>query len=792
MFKNNILTAWRNLVRNRLYSFINISGLALGIGCAILIFCLLRYHLSFDNFHKDEDRIYRVVSKTTYDMIDYSQGIPAPFGKAFGNDYTYAEKIAMRVNRTGVLFSTTGRDIKRFKENAAYVEPEYFDIFNFPMLEGNAKQALIAPDMAIVTNKIAKKLFPNENAIGKQLVLNNKDVYTINGVLKDIPVNSDQQQQIYLSYANFKKHNQWQASDSSWSSISSGVQCFLKLKPGVKAQEVENSFPQLIKKYCKPADANSYFFYLQPLSSIHFDTRYDGKIEPKYLWALAFIGLFLVITACINFINLATAQSLNRGKEVGVRKTMGGSTAQMFSQIMAETAVLVITAILIGMGLAIIVLPLFNQLFHTEIARNEFLKWPVLSFAVVLLIVVTLLSGYYPSIKLAKFNPVEALKGKITQQQGGGISIRRVLIILQFTIVQLMIIASIVIAKQMRFSLNSDLGFNKDNILLIDLPGKSAKALPTLHNQLSQIPGISNISFCSSAPMSDSNDWYGFKFDNRPTEEAFQVNVKRGDDHYLSTFGLKLIAGHNITSSDTVSGYLVNETMLKKLNLSTPQEALQKRLIVNGFSFPIVGVIKDFHNESFHAGIDPICIFSMSKDFYRCAVRIPAKSTKEDLLAIQTLFTKTFPDNVFSYSFLDKDIQEMYESEISLQQLMEAMVGISIVIGCMGLYGLVSFMAVQRRKEIGVRKVLGASVRSVLWLFGREFSRLLIIAFLIAAPCAWLLMSHWLQDFVYRINIDATIFLLSLTITAFIATVAIGYTSLKASLANPIKNIRTE
>lgn len=791
MFKNYIQLAWRNVLRHKLYAIINLSGLALGLAGVLLIFCLVHYHLSFDDFHQDQDRIYRVVSKTTYDTEDYSQGIPAPFGQAFSNDYTYAQYVAVRVKKNDMLIRINrGKETQQFKEDGVFVEPDYFAIFNYPLLEGDAKTMLRAPNTAIVTQKMANKLFPHQNAVGKQFTLKNKDIYTIKGILKDIPVNSDNQQQLYLSYANFKKNNVWLA-DSSWSSISSGIQCFVKLKPGIKAGVVEQAFPQLIKKYCKPNDAKSYFFYMQPLSKMHFDTRYDGKIEMKYLLALSFIGVFLVITACINFINLSTAQSLSRSKEVGIRKTMGSSNSALFIQFMFETGFMVLVAIGIALCLAIIALPSLNQLFDTQISNSIFTSLPLVGFLVVLFISVSFLAGYYPSILLSRFKPVQALKSKITQEQAGGFTLRRGLIIMQFAIVQLMIIGSIVIARQMNFAIHSDLGFNKDGLVMLDLPDNSNTALQSLRNQISQVPGVSNISFCSTPPMSDDNDWYGFKFDNHTKTEAFQANVKRADAQYLNTFGLKLIAGRNLSVNDT-AGYLINETMVKKLNLASPNAALLKNMRTDGITAPIIGVVKDFHNESFRTGMEPICIYYNSKNFYRCAVKMPLKYSASAMVSIRNIFKTNFPDQVFNYNYLDEEIARMYETETNLLQTMEAFVAVIVFIGCLGLYGLVSFMAVQKRKEIGVRRVLGASVSSLLWLFGKEFSRLLIIAFIIAAPIAWIVMNHWLQDFVYRIHIDAGVFLLTLLGTSLISALAIGYTSVRASSANPVKSLRTD
>lgn len=795
MFKSYLNIAWRNMLRNKVYTLINLAGLTLGLTCAILVFCLVHYHLSFDNFHHHKDRIYRVVSETTFDMDDYSQGIPTPFGRAFRNDYDFAEKLSMRVIRGNMLITfNRGNTLQKFKENISYVEPDFFDIFNYPLAEGDARQLIADPHNALITEKLAHKFFPSETAVGKQFTVNGKDVFTVAGILKNIPVNSDNQQQVYLSFQYYLNKHPWQASDSSWGGISSSMQCFMRLKPSVKAADVEKQFPAMIHKYCSPGDAQHYFFFMQPLSDIHFNTLYDGELEKKYLWALAFIGLFLIATAGINFINLATAQSLNRSKEVGVRKTLGSSSAQMRIQFMAETAFLVLLAIVLSIGLAWLVLPSFNNLFSVHISLQLLDGLQLAGFIALLFVLVSLLAGYYPGLLLSRFRPVEALKGKITQKQVGGMSLRRGLIIMQFAIVQFMIIGAIVVARQMRYAIHSDLGFNKEGIVLLDMdiPGLKPPALHTFRNRLMQVAGVSEVSFCATPPLSEGNNWHDFRYNNRPKEEPFQVNGKHGDWQYLHMFGLQLVAGRNFYPSDTVNGYLVNETMVKKLHLASPADALGKTLRMTGVAAPIVGVVKDFHDQNFHGSISPLCISGDSKEYYTCAVKIALQNKKAILASIQQLFTSSFPDYIYSYSFFDNDIATLYETETNLLQLIELFAAIAVLIGCMGLFGLVSFMATQKRKEIGIRKVLGATVPGVLWLFGKEFTRLVCIAFAVAAPCATLLMQHWLKDFVFRISIDAFVFLLAIGVTLVMAIVTMGYTSLRAATANPVKSLRSE
>ncbi|MFT3823554.1 MAG: ABC transporter permease [Chitinophagaceae bacterium] len=792
MFKNYFRIALRNITRNKIYTFINLTGLVLGIACTILICGLLNYHLSFDTFHKDKDRIFRVVSKTTFDTDDYSQGIQYSFGEAFKNDYTLAEKVAVRVKRGWQLVSfQSGGEQKKFKENMAYADPSFFEIFNYPLEEGNSSTAIASPNTAIITRKIADKFFPGTNAIGKQITTSSHQPYVITGVLKDIPDNSDNQAQIYLSIANFKKEYPWMASDSSWGTIASSIQCFVKLQPGKTKADAERVFPAIIKKYV-PSNADKYFLYMQPLDDIHFNTAYDGNIDKKYLWALGFTGLFLIITACINFINLATAQSLGRAKEVGLRKTLGSSRLQIFRQFMTETAVLVIIAIFLSCWLALMALPWVNQLFDTHISLQAIRLPYIIAFLLLLFSLVTLLAGYYPALVLSAFKPVQALKGRMALSSGTGFTLRKSLVVVQFVIVQAMIIGAIIVSKQMNYSLQSDLGFDKEGIVVLDIPRPRADLVRTLRNRFTQIAGVEDVSFCYATPMGSSNDMDNFRYDNRPSKENFQINTKRGDNRYLSTFGLQLVAGQNLANSDTANGALVNETFVKRLNAKTPADVIGKTLDVNGYKMPITGVVKDFHNYDFHYSIDPICIYSYTDNYYTCAIKINMNNKATILPGLEKIWKETFPEEIYSHSFVDQDIANMYENENLLLHITRIFAGIAIVIGCLGLFGLVSFMAVQKTKEIGVRKVLGASVASVIWLFGKEFGRLLLIAFIIAAPAAWWLMHHYLQDFQYRISIGAGIFVATIGVTFLIAAITVGYHSARAALMNPVKALKNE
>jgi putative ABC transport system permease protein len=795
MFKNYIKIAWRNLSRNKSYAFINVLGLSLGMACGILIFTLVKYHFSFDNFHPDKDRIYRIVTEFHADKIDHSQGVPAPLGKAFRNDYTFAEKTARVVAADNVLVTiSTDKVSKKFKEEngVAFAEPEFFDIFNFPLKIGDKRSMLTEPNSAIITQNLADKYFPGENAIGKIIRLENKFDFKIAGILKNIPANTSQKQEIYLSYTSLKLWSSWLANDSSWGGVNSGVQCFVRLKPHVLPADVEKVFPAFRKKYLGEDEINVFFFNLQPLADVHFNTDYDGETDKKYLWALALVGLFLITTACVNFINLATAQALKRAKEVGVRKVLGSLRGQLFWQFIAETALITVFAMLISWCLAALALPYINQLFKIGLSISVFHDPILTAFLLLLSVVIVFLSGSYPGLILSNFKPVAALKGKLTQQDAGGFPLRRVLVIVQFAISQILIIGTIVISAQMRYAAKADLGFKKDGIVLLNLPDSSRAKMNTLKSRLLAVSGTERLSFCLQPPASESNNESDIKYENKPVKEAFTVNTKKADDQYLPTFSLKLLAGRNIFPSDSIREYVVNETLVKKLHLKSNQEIIGKIINVNGIKAPVVGVLKNFNTGSFRSSISPVAIASDTKQYNYAAVRINLNNLKPTLTALEKIWKENYPEYVYSTVFVDEKIAKFYELDNTILRLVQGFAGIAILIGCLGLYGLVSFMAAQKTKEIGVRKVLGASLQNILWLFGKEFSRLLLLAFIIAAPLAWLAMHQWLQEFVYRISIGPWIFLVAIVSTFIIAGITVGFRSIKAALANPVKSLRAE
>ncbi|HET7180456.1 MAG TPA: ABC transporter permease, partial [Chryseosolibacter sp.] len=682
--------------------------------------------------HHDSDRIYRFVTEEHSETVDYEASVPPAFGKAFRDDYTFAEKVARLCTEDDALIKV-GSDAKanKFKINVCFAEPEFFDIFNFPLAAGDPRTILTELNTAVIDEATAKMFFGDDEAVGETFTLDNHIEFKVTGILHNFPENSDLRSRIFLSWATMPQYNAWYAADDSWSGITSSIQTFARLRPGVNPVEVEKVLPAYVKKY-RPKSKNVHVYKLQPLSDVHFNPQYNGKISKTVLSLLSITAFLLVFMACLNFINIATAQAINRAREVGVRKSLGGTRPQLFWQFTFETAALVVISTMLAFAVAYSVLPYLTTLLKTNFTVT-FSDYRLLLFAGLLILIVTFLAGAYPSFVLARFKPVAALKGKASDRQTGGFNLRRLLITTQFVIAQVLLIALIVFIYQMDKFHNADMGFDRNAIVLIPLGSRDVKA-NTLKSQFEQIPGVTHVTMCLGAPASGNNWTTMIHFDNRTEFEGFGVNFKSVDEDYLATFGLEVVAGRNLEPSDTVREFLVNETFVQKLGLKSADDILGRTIQANGASAPIVGVVRDFHEYSLHSNVGPAFMSTWKDRNNEYAVKINMANVQQTLAALNQAWSEMYPERYYSYQFLDDEIREFYETEETMLKLVMVFAAIALTIGCLGVYGLVSFMAVRKTKEIGIRKVLGGSIAHILWLFGREFSRLVLLAFLFAAP----------------------------------------------------------
>jgi putative ABC transport system permease protein len=800
MFKNYFKTAWQNLRSHKSYVAMNTIGLAAGITACLLIFVLIQYETSFDNFHENKERIYRVAgaTKTRYGM-NYSEGSAFPVAEALRVDYPQLEHVARIYGHDNqqitLLNDEANASQKKFKENVYFAEPEFFDIFNFPLLAGNPKTALSEINTAVITQDLAEKYFGDwHTAIGRFIKYNNENVCKITGVLKNIPDNTDFPLQVVLS---FKTSAGEDASTDDWAGQDGSLNTYLVLPKNMSSAQFDRDLKTFVKKH-SPAEYANHGYILQPLSDIHYNSKfgnYRGSTFSKNLiTALGLMGLFLLIIACINFINLATVQAVNRSKEVGIRKVLGSSKKQLIIQFLSETFLITLTSVLIAILFAFLVLPLLNNLLQTSLSIQ--FSFTLIAFLFSLTIIVTFLSGFYPAVVLSGFNPIKVLKSKMTSKTASGLSMRRVLVVFQFTIAQALIIGTLIVVSQMNFFQNASMGFDKDAVVLVPGANDSARLtkMDALKIQLQQLAGVKNVSLSTFSPI-DKASWDGdFIFDNAVNKLDFHPDLKWADADYFKTYNIQFVAGSPYRPSDTVNGFVINELMAKKLGFKNPEDILGKRInFSNGMMVaPIVGVVKDFHGGPLEKQMKPTVLASWKLVYRLLNIKIQPQNANQTLAAIEKLWNNTYPDFIYEYQFLDEKVASFYKQESRLSQLYTICAGIAIFISCLGLYGFVSFMAVQRTKEVGVRKVLGASVINIVYLFSKEFTSLIIVAFLIAAPISYYFMHAWLQKFAYRIHITAGIFLLTILISVLIAWLTVGYQAIKAAIANPVTSLRSE
>ncbi len=801
MIKNYFKIAIRSLLKNKTYLSINLLGLTLGISCSLLIFVVIRYQMSFDTFHAKADRLYRVYSyENEADNESYNGGSSLVLPVALRTDFSDLEGIT-QVYATGsnLVFAINEEGktepTKYMESRFAFVEPEFFAMFTYPLLIGEAKTALKEPNSMILTEKIAKKYFgSNEKAIGKIIRWDNKLDLKVTGIAADVPKNTDIRFDIFISYASLHQFID-KEEFITWGSISSAYETFVLLPEKYTQAQVEKRMPAFKEKYITKNDQTR-SYALQPLKEMHFGEKLgnfsSSAVSLQMLWALGLISVFLIITACINFINLATAQAVKRSKEVGIRKVLGSSRVALIQQFLGETLFITAAAVLFSLICAEYLLPFINDLLNVEIEKHFLWNSATAIFLVGLTLVVTLLSGFYPALVLSGFNPVLAIKNSITSRHAGGMSLRRGLVITQFAISQILVTSTLIAIQQMDYFNSKDLGFSKKGVVVLTLPKNDSLRFSTLKAELEHITEIEKVSFAMTSPASGNNAITNVGLTGKDSKDDVDANMKRIDANYLDVYGLKLVVGRNILPTDTLNEVLINETLARQLGFKTAEDAIGKSLRRGNSPKPIVGVVKDFNVNSLHRGIDPVYMGAGIHRYETAGVKFSTKNPKEMMGKIEKLWLSVFPEYVFEYQFFDESLAQFYETEKQLSKLFKIFAFIAIFIGCIGLYGLVSFMATQKNKEIGIRKVMGASVGQIVYLFSKEFVTLLLVAFAIASPIIYFAMSGWLADFEYRVSIGWQVFAVSIASSALIACFTVGYKSLKAALMNPVKSLRSE
>lgn len=811
MFKNYIKVAWRNLVKNRVFSLINITGLATGLACFILIAIYVLDELSYDKFYQNVERIYRINSDVRFGGTDLNMPVTSDMmGAVLRKDYPQVEQYTRVFTFSGSKMVRKGSEFIN-ESNVAHVDSTFFDVFQLKPVAGHIKTALNEPNTVVLTASTAKKYFGTEQAVGKTIETNdnNQTLYKVTGVIEDMPQNSHFGFDFLFSMDNV---------EYGWGSfLSHNFYTYLLLKKGTDTKAFENKFEEYITNYVVPQArqimniqsmdefrkaGNSLQYSIIPVADIHLKSDRSFEIRPggniQYVYIFSGVALFILLIACINFMNLTTARSANRAKEVGIRKVLGTHRRELVSQFLSESTLMAFLSLVIALVISSLVLPLFNEVSGKSMTLGNLFSPLFLPLLIALPLVVGLLAGSYPAFYLSAFQPIQVLKGKLNRGAKGGL-LRSVLVTVQFVTTIILIIGTMVIYKQLGYIQTKNLGFNKNQVLVVNDTYTLDNNLDAFRNEMLRVPGVLSATTSGFLPVSSSS-----RNDNTFSKEAV-MDAKNGfnmqrwtiDENYMGTMGMEVIKGRNFSRSfpSDSSATLINETAAKVLGYDDP---VGKKLytisnVETGEvqAFNIIGVVKNFHFESLKQNIGPLC-FVYGRSTYLTSFKVTAANIPSLLKQAEAKWKSMASGKPFSYRFLDDSFDEMYRSEQRVGKIAFVFSLLAILIACLGLFGLVTFIAEQRAKEIGIRKVLGASVRGIVHLLSKDFIRLVLIAFAIAAPAAWFFMHQWLQDFAYRIQLSWWVFAAAGLIALAIAVLTLSVQAVRAALDNPVKNLRTE
>jgi putative ABC transport system permease protein len=810
MFKNYFKTAWRNLKKNKVYSFINIGGFAIGIAACLLISLYIQHELSYDQDNPNNDRIYRIIGEANRNgKVQNGLSFPAPMAKALMNDFPEVENAGRTMSSE--LFGGANNQVRRvdqandtYESGFCFADTSVLDILNVHMVYGNRKDALSEPSSIVICKSMADKYFPNQNPVGKTLIFNDnpKMPIKIGGVMQDFPSNSHLQYRGFISLAGI---NFWNGEQQLWTS--SNYQIYLQLKPNVNVEAFNKKITaDVLDKYMIPAleaqgqkNIKEIFrgarLYLQPVTDIHlhsYNLRDDNikHGDIRYIYMFAAIAIFILVLACINFLNLSTARSANRAKEVGLRKVVGSNRSNLIKQFLTESMMYSFLSFFIGLITALLILPVFSKISGTQLSMpwNE---WWLLPLLVASAFIIGLLAGLYPAFYLSYFKPINTLKGNLSLGSKNG-KLRSVLVVLQFTISIVLLIGTSVIYKQMQYILNSKIGFDKDEVVMIQGADALHDQTASFKNELLRLPVVKNVSVSDFLPVADTkrNDNTFWKEGHLREDRGISTQQWVVDENYIPTLGMKLIAGRNFSKDfHTDSAVtIINKAMADKLGYANP---IGKIVTNGGEHLTIIGVVDNFYFESIKQQVNPL-LMVLGNSNSIISVKVNAADMKSALASIDKVWKDFLPNQTMRYNFLDQSYAAIYADVARMQYIFTGFAILAIIVACLGLFALAAFMAEQRTKEIGIRKVLGASVSNLFALLTGNFMKLIFISLVIAIPLGWLLMNEWLQDYVYRIKITWDIFFIAGIAVLFIALITICWQAIKAAVANPVKSLRTE
>lgn len=804
MLSNYLTIAFRNLWRHKAFTAINIIGLATGLATCLLIVLFVLHELSYDRYHANADRLYRMTLHGRVDEKDinlaYTSG---PAGQALLRDCPGVEAVT-RLRKEGAFLVKNGRNIVK-EEKVAFVDSNFFSVFSMPMLKGHQASVLVEPNTLVVTQTIARKYFGGADPIGKTLLMGNLGLFRVTGVCEDVPSNTHFHYDMFGSLQSVKNGPKW---------LASGAYTYIRLREGYSVRQVEAISQGFVSKYIAPEikeffgitlpqflqKGNGFRFNFQPVTAIHLHSDLDDELEAnsdiKYVYIFSVIALFILLLACINFMNLSTVGSAGRSKEVGIRKVLGSVQTQLVSQFLTESVLLTLLALGLALGLVLLLLPGFNELAGKQFTPSALFNGQMLSGAVLACLVIGLLAGSYPAFVLSSFKPITVLRGKMQAGLRNG-WLRNTLVTVQFIVSIGMIIATIVANQQVRFMQNKKVGFDKEQVLVLHDTHVLSSRLNAFKTELARLSSVVQVSLAGFLPAGTSSQ----SVDGIQVRNGSRIGTHRSkgyfiDEDYLPMLGIRLVQGRNFSKAipSDKSAVLLNEAAVRAYGLKKPIGE-QISTLGDGTegskrTYTVIGVVKDFHFESMRQHIAPLVMF-YGGDNAQLALRIRTDDLPALLHTIEQRW-KAETDNPFAYSFLNERFNTMYQSEQRIGKLVGIFAGLAVLIACLGLFGLAAFTTHQRTKEIGVRKVLGASVTSIITLLLTNYLKLILLALLIASPIAGYTMSQWLRDFAYRIDISWWIFALAGGLATSVAILTVSYQAIKAAMTDPVKSLRTE
>ena len=794
MFKNYLKIALRNMKKQKGYTFINIFGLALGIACCMAIYLYIDFESSFDNYHADLDRIYRVASRDRVDAEDVgSAQISGPPGQLL---VEHCPQVEAMTQLLPVHDFVVKRGERAFYENKRfYADTKLFNILTIPFVKGDPSTALDMPSTVVISETMASKYFGDEDPMGQSLEVNGLD-HEVTGIMKDFPANTHLKADCFVSMERIRNRYPFHA----W--FLANLHTYVKLRPDTDVPALNEQMAQFVSKYAELDEGDSnenVIYYLQPVRRIHLHSHLQHESEPctkpAYLTIFSAIGTFILLIACVNFINLSTARSAKRAREVGMRKVVGAQRKQLIRQFMSESFVITLAAVLIAVLLLERTLPLYRNLTQIPLTAGVLFSFKTLLVFVGLIVLISCVAGVYPALVLSSFQPVQTLKDSFSRGSRGA-ALRKVLVTVQFTLSVLLIIGTMIVFQQINFMKNESLGFDKEQKLIIPLRGtiRIDDNYETIKAAVRQHPGIINVSTSNIIPGQQEDCWWVGVIGEG--EDAGRVmNFNYVDPDFLSVYGLRLTAGRFFNPRQLVeidSAMVLNMAAVREYGWSSPEEALTKRLWAGFQGGPVIGVIEDFHYKGLQAPIEPLAMMWRPSRFQNITITFDTRQLSEVMAHARSLWDEFVPDYPFDYYFLDESFDRQYRSEEKISKMLGGFTFLGVFIACLGLFGLASFTAEQKTKEIGIRKVLGASVSGLVALLTRSFIRWVILANIIAWPMAYFASREWLKNFAYRIDVQLGVFAFSAVLAVLIALLTVSYQAIRAAKADPVDSLKYE